>query len=142
MKSTESTDTTQTAAVGAQGAHVAPEKGSGKKGATRKNGAPKGQKAAKGAKTKPAVPKKGAKAGKKAAKQEHKATAPRAESKGANILALIRRPKGATLAEIMKATDWQAHSARGFISTAGKKRGVKIESAKNEAGDRVYRNNK
>jgi len=39
----------------------------------------------------------------------------------------------------MKATDWQAHSVRGFISTAGKKHNVKIESSKNEAGDRVYK---
>jgi hypothetical protein len=39
----------------------------------------------------------------------------------------------------MKATAWQAHSVRGFISTAAKKRGLKIESAKNEAGDRVYK---
>ena len=65
--------------------------------------------------------------------------APRAESKGAKILELIGRPKGAILAEIMKATDWQAHSVRGFLSTAGKKRGLNIESTKNEAGDRVYR---
>jgi hypothetical protein len=39
----------------------------------------------------------------------------------------------------MKATDWQAHSVRGFISTAGKRHKVNIESAKNESGDRVYR---
>jgi hypothetical protein len=142
MKSTESTDTTQTPAVAAQGAHVAPEKAATKKGASRKKGAPKGQKTAKGAKAKPAVPKKGAKASKKSVRPDRKATAPRAESKGASILALIRRPKGATLAEIMKATDWQAHSVRGFISTAGKKHGVKIESTKNEAGDRVYRSSK
>ena len=40
--------------------------------------------------------------------------------------------------EIMKGTDWQAHSVRGFLSTAGKKRGLNIESTKNDAGDRVY----
>ena len=55
------------------------------------------------------------------------------------ILEMIGRPKGATLAEIMKATDWQAHSVRGFISTAAKKHGITIESAKNEVGDRVYK---
>ena len=38
----------------------------------------------------------------------------------------------------MKATDWQAHSVRGFLSTAAKKHSLKIESAKTEAGDRVY----
>ena len=52
---------------------------------------------------------------------------------------MIARAKGATLAEIMKATDWQAHSVRGFISTAGKKHGIKIESAKNDAGERTYK---
>ena len=65
-----------------------------------------------------------------------------AESKGAKIMEMIARAKGATLAEIMKATDWQAHSVRGFISTAGKKHNVKIESSKNEAGDRVYKSTK
>ena len=63
----------------------------------------------------------------------------RAESKGAKILALIGRVKGATLAEIVKATDWQKHSIRGFLSTAAKKHGLKIESTKTEAGDRVYK---
>ena len=89
---------------------------------------------------KPAAAKKPAKAN-KAAKPatEKEPTAPRAESKGAEILELIGRPKGATLAEIMKATDWQAHSVRGFLSTAGKKRGIEIASSKNDAGERVYR---
>ena len=42
------------------------------------------------------------------------------------------------MAEIGKATDWQKHSIRGFLSTAAKKHGLKIESTKTEAGDRVY----
>jgi hypothetical protein len=111
---------------------------SSKKAATRKKGAPKGQKSAK-RKVKVA-PKKEAKAGEKAAKPAHarEASTPRAESKGAKILELIGRPKGATLAEIVKATDWQKHSIRGFLSTAAKKHGLKIESTKTEAGDRVY----
>ncbi len=140
MKNNEATDTTQTAAVAEQGAHVAPEKAPSKKGATQKKGAPKGQKAAKGGKTKAAAPKKEAKAGKKAAKAPTKKTsAPRAESKGAKILALISRAKGASLTEIMKATDWQAHSVRGFISGAlGKKMGLKVASTRREDGERVY----
>jgi hypothetical protein len=78
--------------------------------------------------------------GKKSAKREAaKATTPRADSKGAKILALIERAKGATLAEITKATDWQAHSVRGFLSTAAKKHGLKIESTKTESGDRLYK---
>ncbi|HEY1760601.1 MAG TPA: DUF3489 domain-containing protein [Bryobacteraceae bacterium] len=132
MSNTETATTA--AAVAEQGAHVAPEKASSKKGASQKKGAPSAaRKANKTAK---------AGASKKTAKPTRKAAAPRAESKGAKILALIQRPKGATLAEIMKATDWQSHSVRGFISTAGTKHGIKIESAKNEAGDRVYRSAK
>src|SRR5258708_5467814 len=128
---------TETAAVAEQGAHVAPEKAPSKKGASQKKGAPKGQKTAKGAKAKAAAPKKVAKKAAKPARKKE-ASAPRAESKGAKIIDMIGRAKGATLAEIMKATDWQAHSVRGFISTASKKH-VKIESAKSEAGERVYR---
>jgi Protein of unknown function (DUF3489) len=138
MTNTEATITENAATVAEQGAHVAPEKASSKKGTTPKKGAPKGQKAAKG-KAKVSR-KKEAKAGKKAAKPAHakEASTPRAESKGAKILEMIGRAKGATLAEIMKATDWQKHSIRGFLSTAAKKHGLKIESTKTEAGDRVY----
>jgi hypothetical protein len=141
MKNNQATDTTQAAAVAEQGAHVAPEKAPSKKAASQKKGAPKSQTAAKGAKTKAATPKKEAKAAKKAAKpaRTKEASAPRAESKGAKIIDLIGRAKGATLAEIMKATAWQAHSVRGFISTAAKKNRIKIESSKNDSGDRVYK---
>lgn len=54
------------------------------------------------------------------------------------ILALIGKKTGATLAELMAACQWQAHSVRGFIATLGTKHGLKITSAKNEAGERTY----
>jgi hypothetical protein len=137
MTNVETNDTA--AAVAAQGAHVAPEKAPSKKGATQKKGTPKGQKTAKRAKAKAAAPKKAAKASKKAAKPARKTSTPRPESKGAKILDLIARAKGASLAELMKATGWQSHSVRGFISTAGKRHGTAIETAKNVGGERVYR---
>jgi hypothetical protein len=146
----KATDTA--AAVAAQGAPAAPEKAPAKKGASQKKGAPKAKQGAKGGKAKAAAKKqaktsttsKTSNSAKKAAKpaRAKEATSPRPESKGAKILALIGRAKGATLAEIMKATDWQAHSVRGWISTAGKRHGVEIESSKSEAGDRVYRTTK
>ena len=147
MTTAETNTTDKAAAVAAQGAHVAAEKAPAKKAASQKKGVPKAKKTAKGAKqgakAKAAEPKKaakgGAKASKKAVQPARKSAAPRAESKGAKILEMIGRAKGVTLAEIMKATDWQAHSVRGFISTAGKKHGVKIESAKNDAGERTYK---
>lgn len=60
-------------------------------------------------------------------------------SKQDQVLALLRRQDGASIAEICGATGWQAHSARGFMSGALKKR-LKIEviSEKNEAGERRY----
>lgn len=60
-----------------------------------------------------------------------------APSRKEQIMGLIGRKKGATLAEIMKATGWQAHSVRGFMSTSAKA-GAAIVSSKNDAGERTY----
>ena len=61
-------------------------------------------------------------------------------TKKAIVLDMLKRPEGAMLADIMAATDWQAHSVRGFISGAiTKKMGLKVESFKKENGDRGYR---
>jgi hypothetical protein len=61
-------------------------------------------------------------------------------SKKADVVALMRRAKGATLAEIMEKTGWQAHTVRGFVSgTLIKKLGLKIESFRSEDKERCYR---
>ncbi len=65
MTNAEATITENATTVAEQGAHVAPEKASSKKGATQKKGAPRGQKTAK-SKAPATMPKKQAKAGKKA----------------------------------------------------------------------------
>ena len=134
MSNVEATTTEQTAAVAAQGAQGAPEKTPSKKGASQKKVAPKAKKGAK-----KSAPKKPAKeTGKKAAKP-HDAKVPREFSKTEIVLDLLRRPKGATLAELMEATSWQAHSVRGFISgTLSKKMDLPVVSAKREDGTRVY----
>src|ERR1700722_19206754 len=81
-------ETTKATAAAEQCAHVAAEKGASKKVATKKGGAPKGQKTAKGVK-----PKKTPKTTKKPARPERKAAARPAESRGAQTRALIRRPR-------------------------------------------------
>jgi outer membrane biosynthesis protein TonB len=63
----------------------------------------------------------------------------RAGSKTETILALMKQPGGTTLKAIMEATQWQAHSVRGFISgTLGKKMGLTVVSARGENGGRSY----
>ncbi len=55
-------------------------------------------------------------------------------------LALLERPKGASIAEMQGAMGWQAHSVRGFLAGAGGKMpGVILVSEKSESGPRRYR---
>jgi len=64
-------------------------------------------------------------------------TAPK--GKTAILIGLLTRPEGATIAAMMDATGWQAHSVRGAISGSIKKAlGVAVISQKTEAG-RTYR---
>ena len=61
-------------------------------------------------------------------------------SKKGEVIDLMRRPSGATLAEIMEQTGWQAHTVRGFVSGAlVKKLRLKVESFRTEDGERAYR---
>jgi len=73
-------------------------------------------------------------------KRKHKSTTPlRPGTKAARIMALLRRPGGASLQEIQKATGWQPHSVRGFLSgTLKKKLKLRIDSMERDNGDRTY----
>ena len=98
--------------VAGRGAHVAPKKAKSGKKASKPKKAPKGQK---------------------------KAGSARDGSKTAKVLELLKRPGGVTAKELMKATDWQPHSVRGFLSgTIGKKMGLAVTSTKAEDGERAY----
>jgi len=100
------------AQAGARRAHVAPAKGKLNKKAHPPKKAPKGAK---------------------------KATGARDGSKTGTILELLRRPGGVTAKELMKATGWQPHSVRGFLSgTVRKKMGLAVTSSKGEDGERTY----
>jgi hypothetical protein len=60
-------------------------------------------------------------------------------SKQDEVIAMLRRPEGATIDEVTNATGWQRHTVRGvFSGTLKKKLGLVIDSAKEERG-RVYR---
>jgi len=64
----------------------------------------------------------------------------RENSKQALVISMLRRPEGATIAQICEATGWQAHTVRGtFAGTLKKKLDLNIVSDKAEGSDRVYR---
>ncbi len=64
----------------------------------------------------------------------------RAGTKQATLIDLLRRPGGATIADLVKATGWQPHSVRGAISGALKKKlGLTVTSEPIEKRGRVYR---
>jgi hypothetical protein len=61
-------------------------------------------------------------------------------TKEAMLIDMLRRPEGATIAQIMAATGWQAHTVRGaFAGALKRKRGITVTSEKSEGGERVYR---
>ncbi len=106
------------ATTGAQGEDVAPAAAESGKKATRTKKAPKATPKAKAAKTD---------------------GAPREGSKTAQVVAMLKREGGATLAEIMSTMQWQKHTVRGFMAGAMKKAGYTVESFKPEGGERTYR---
>jgi hypothetical protein len=113
---TAETKATTKPRVGARRAHVATPKPKPGKKATPAKKAPKGR-------TKANAAKPGARSG----------------SKTAKVLDLLRRPGGASAKELLKATGWQPHSLRGFLSgTVGKKMQLSLTSTKGENGERVY----
>ena len=107
--------------------------------------APKGtQKASVAKRVRNVAPKKAksgkkAKSAKKAPTGATKAKGAKDGSKAAKVLDLLKRPDGATAKDLMKATGWQPHSVRGFLSgTISKKMGLAVVSTKGEDGERTY----
>lgn len=120
--------------IGTAPASVAAEPKATKKGsagARRANVAPK--------KSKPGKKARPAKKAPRTPKVEKKGGSARDGSKAAKILELLKRPDGATSKELLKATGWQPHSLRGFLSgTIRKKMGLEVVSTKGEDGQRCY----
>jgi hypothetical protein len=68
-----------------------------------------------------------------------KASGFKTASKHDQLLDLLRRKQGASLAELQKTSGWQAHSLRGFLAGTVKKRhGLQLNSAKSKDGERRY----
>ena len=64
----------------------------------------------------------------------------RENTKQAQIIAMLQRPEGATIGQIVEATGWQPHTVRGTFAGAFKKKlGLTLSSSKDDHGQRVYR---
>ena len=64
----------------------------------------------------------------------------RENTKQAQIIAMLQRPEGATISQIVEATGWQPHTVRGTFAGAFKKKlGLLIVSEKDSQANRVYR---
>jgi hypothetical protein len=78
--------------------------------------------------------------GKAADRQKVVQPKPRANSKQAEVIGMLRQPQGSTIAAITKATGWQSHSVRGFFAAVVRKQlGLTLESDKPNDGERIYR---
>lgn len=83
--------------------------------------------------------KKSPKSGISGAVKRQKISPPRKTKKQACI-DLLKRPKGASLTDLQKATGWQPHSVRGFLSgTVKKLKGIRLNSEFTDDGKRRYR---
>jgi hypothetical protein len=66
------------------------------------------------------------------------AAKPAPSTKLGAMIALLQTSKGATISDLVSKTGWQAHSVRGALAGALKKKGFAVTSEK-EAGERYYR---
>ena len=75
-----------------------------------------------------------------AARAEPKTPRTRDNSKQATVIGMLKRPEGATIAQIVDCTGWQAHTVRGTFAGAFKKKlGLVITSTKAAGGQRIYK---
>ena len=89
---------------------------------------------------KPRGTRKATKTARRGATSEKTDTSARHGTKQAILIEMLRRPNGATIQQMSAKTGWQAHSVRGAISGARKKKlGLAVTAAVVEARGRVYR---
>ena len=68
-----------------------------------------------------------------------KAEPAKSKTKASKIVGLLNRPDGASIADMMKSTGWQAHNVRGFLAGSLKKKGHAVSSGLDGGGVRRYR---
>ncbi len=147
------TETNTAAAVAAQGAHVAPEKAPSKKGREAEEGRAQGPDSRQGCQSPGRRPEEGGQGqqegrqirsheGVRHAARRNQGREDPGDDRERGWCHVGQDHEGHRLAGALCRCRHKAHSVRGFISTAAKKNGIKIESSKNESGERVYRTSK